>query len=116
MVVAALVGWCRCLAAVVSCCSCYCYRLSAFFFLYYTDQVVGIHIPPTNNLLAAHFLTPRAPKLATSRWKTSWKRFFIEMAYQAKYYMLYPNYNNQTSFATNWLEVSRVSQVSLFPR
>ncbi|CBN75809.1 glycosyl transferase family 2 protein [Ectocarpus siliculosus] len=38
------------------------------------------------------------------RWKTSWKRFFIEMAYQAQYYMLYPNFFNQTSFATNWLE------------
>lgn len=38
-------------------------------------------------------------------WNTSWKRFFIEMAFQAQYYMLYPNYHNQTSFATNWLEV-----------
>lgn len=28
------------------------------------------------------------------------------MAYQAQYYMLYPNYYNQTSFATNWLEVN----------
>jgi hypothetical protein len=26
------------------------------------------------------------------------------MAYQRQYYMLYPNYSNQTSFATNWLE------------
>ncbi|CAM9606027.1 unnamed protein product, partial [Discosporangium mesarthrocarpum] len=38
------------------------------------------------------------------RWSTSWKRFFIEMAYQSRYYMLYPNFNNQTSLATNWLE------------
>lgn len=26
------------------------------------------------------------------------------MAYQGVYFMLYPNYFNQTSFATNWLE------------
>ncbi|CAM9498404.1 unnamed protein product [Pylaiella littoralis] len=40
----------------------------------------------------------------TNHWKTSWKRFFIEMAFQSKYYMLYPNFFNQTSFSTNWLE------------
>lgn len=40
----------------------------------------------------------------TSWWRVSWKRYFIEMAYQRQYYMLYPNYHNQTSFATNWME------------
>ncbi|CAM9853584.1 unnamed protein product [Chrysoparadoxa australica] len=40
----------------------------------------------------------------TNGWSTSWKRYFIEMAYQSQYYMLYPNYSNQTSFSTNWLE------------
>ncbi|CAM9899337.1 unnamed protein product, partial [Scytosiphon promiscuus] len=59
--------------------------------------------------------SPYLHELPCSRWKTSWKRFFIEMAYQAKYYMLYPNYHNQTSFATNWLEVGEHIKVDKVP-
>ncbi|CAM9185214.1 unnamed protein product [Phaeothamnion confervicola] len=43
-------------------------------------------------------------KSRSNGWKTSWKRFFLEMAYQRRYYMLYPNYRDQASLATNWLE------------
>jgi hypothetical protein len=44
------------------------------------------------------------PHSRSNGWKTSWKKFYIEMAYQRRAYMLYPNYRNQTSFSTNWLE------------
>jgi len=41
------------------------------------------------------------PDSNTNGWKDSWKKFFIEMAYTYKMYMLYPNFKNQTSFSTN---------------
>mmetsp|Transcript_22171 Transcript_22171/g.35808 ORF Transcript_22171/g.35808 Transcript_22171/m.35808 type:complete len:636 (-) Transcript_22171:291-2198(-) len=34
-------------------------------------------------------------------WKASWKKYFYEMTYLNNYYMLYPNFQNQTSLSTN---------------
>ncbi|KAG5178959.1 hypothetical protein JKP88DRAFT_247763 [Tribonema minus] len=54
--------------------------------------------------LKEEHIVVHVPAARTNWWRVSWKRYFIEMAYQRDYYMLYPNYHNQTSFATNWLE------------
>jgi hypothetical protein len=35
----------------------------------------------------------------TDEWKTTWQKFLIEMAYQSRYYALFPNYKDQLSFA-----------------
>jgi len=45
------------------------------------------------------------PGSTTNGWEESWKRFFIEMAYEYDMYMLYPNFKNQTSFSTNLMGV-----------
>ncbi|GAB5593036.1 hypothetical protein Unana1_07936 [Umbelopsis nana] len=44
------------------------------------------------------------PESRSNRWKNSWKRYFIEMIYLRGYTMLYPNFQNFTSFSTNHLE------------
>jgi hypothetical protein len=44
------------------------------------------------------------PESRSNRWKNSWKRYFIEMIYLRGYTMLYPNFENFTSFSTNHLE------------
>lgn len=44
------------------------------------------------------------PNSRSNAWKKSWKRYFIEMISLRAYVMVYPNYWNQTSFSTNWLE------------
>jgi len=44
------------------------------------------------------------PKSATNGWKTSWKKFLIELSYLEGYVVLYPNFPNQSSFSTNHLE------------
>jgi len=54
-------------------------------------------------------LAGRAPAItipgsATNGWKTSWKKFLIELAYLRGYVVLYPNFGNQSSFSTNHLE------------
>jgi hypothetical protein len=35
----------------------------------------------------------------TNEWKTTWQKFLIEMAYQSRYYALFPNYKDQLSLA-----------------
>lgn len=40
----------------------------------------------------------------TNGWKGSWKKFMVEFMWINDLFMLYPNYQNQTSFATNHLE------------
>ncbi|CAG8597548.1 1342_t:CDS:2, partial [Acaulospora colombiana] len=45
------------------------------------------------------------PESRSNRWRNSWKRFFIELAYLRGYVMLYPNYENYTSLSTNHAEV-----------
>ncbi|CAG8790757.1 5032_t:CDS:1, partial [Dentiscutata erythropus] len=44
------------------------------------------------------------PESKSNRWSRSWKRYFIELAYLRGYVMLYPNYENSTSFSTNYAE------------
>ncbi|CAG8590087.1 11411_t:CDS:2 [Dentiscutata heterogama] len=44
------------------------------------------------------------PESRSNRWKESWKRFFIELAYLRGYVMLYPNYEDFISFSTNHVE------------
>jgi len=48
--------------------------------------------------------TMLVPGSRTNGWTNSWKKFFIEMAWAEALFMLYPNYKNQTSFTTNYLE------------
>lgn len=38
-------------------------------------------------------------------WENSWKKFYTEVTLLRGWYLLYPNFNNQTSFSTNMLEV-----------
>ncbi|CAG8764120.1 5753_t:CDS:1, partial [Racocetra fulgida] len=45
------------------------------------------------------------PGSRSNRWKHSWKRFFIELAYLRGYVMLYPNYKDSISFSTNHAEI-----------
>jgi hypothetical protein len=44
------------------------------------------------------------PNVRSSRWKQSWKKYFIEMVFLRGYTMLYPNYANFSSLSTNRLE------------
>ena len=44
------------------------------------------------------------PKSRTNGWKTSWKKFLIDMMYFRGYVTLYPNFPNQASFSTNHME------------
>lgn len=44
------------------------------------------------------------PDVRSSRWKHSWKKYFIEMVFLRGYTMLYPNYANFSSLSTNRLE------------
>lgn len=44
------------------------------------------------------------PRSRSSRWKKSWKKYFIEMVYLRGYVMLYPNFQEFESFSTNHLE------------
>ncbi len=44
------------------------------------------------------------PNVRSNRWKQSWKKYFIEMAFMRGYTMLYPNYANFSSLSTNHLE------------
>jgi hypothetical protein len=42
--------------------------------------------------------------LRSNNWAQSWKRFLIEYMYAKGYFLLYPNYENQSSFSTNYYE------------
>lgn len=44
------------------------------------------------------------PESRSNGWSKSWKRFLIELVYFRGYVMLYPNYENFTSFSTNHAE------------
>ncbi|CAG8487079.1 2063_t:CDS:2 [Ambispora leptoticha] len=44
------------------------------------------------------------PESRSNRWRKSWKRYFIELAYLRGYVMLYPNFSNFTSLSTNHME------------
>eukprot|EP00520_Triparma_pacifica_P000834 CAMPEP_0118637144 /NCGR_PEP_ID=MMETSP0785-20121206/2998_1 /TAXON_ID=91992 /ORGANISM="Bolidomonas pacifica, Strain CCMP 1866" /LENGTH=908 /DNA_ID=CAMNT_0006528315 /DNA_START=219 /DNA_END=2942 /DNA_ORIENTATION=- len=45
------------------------------------------------------------PGSNTMRWKLSWKKFMIEMMYIRDWYVVYPSFKDQTSFATNHVEI-----------
>jgi len=38
------------------------------------------------------------PHSATNGWSTSWKKFLIELCFLRGWLVLYPNFQNQTSF------------------
>jgi hypothetical protein len=44
------------------------------------------------------------PNSRTNGWIGSWKKYYIELAWAEALFMLYPNYKNQTSFSTNYVE------------
>jgi hypothetical protein len=44
------------------------------------------------------------PGSLTNSWKESWKKFFFELMYARGEVLVYPNFSNQTSLATNHLE------------
>ena len=56
------------------------------------------------------FFSPEArknlivPNSRSNVWQSSWKKYFIELSMLRGYVMLYPNFQNQTSFSTNHLE------------
>jgi hypothetical protein len=53
------------------------------------------------------------PNVRSNKWKKSWKKFFIELAFLKGYVMLYPNYDGFVSLSTNHLEAgSHVKEVS----
>jgi hypothetical protein len=52
------------------------------------------------------------PGSLTNTWTSSWKKYFIEMAYVKGLYMLYPNFPGQASFSTNHMELGEHSQLS----
>lgn len=47
------------------------------------------------------------PESRSETWHFSWKKFYIEMAYLRAYVMLYPNFEDWTSFSTNHLEIGQ---------
>lgn len=49
--------------------------------------------------------TEVVPNSRSNKWKKSWKRYFIELAYLHGYVMLYPNYRHFVSLSTNHLEL-----------
>ena len=53
---------------------------------------------------------------ATNGWKTSWKKFLIELAYLKGLVVLYPNFPNQSSFSTNHLEAGMLKEGRLMRR
>lgn len=52
------------------------------------------------------------PAIRSNNWPRSWKKYFIELVYLRGYVMLYPNYGNFESFATNHLEMGEHIHVS----
>ncbi|KAH8551076.1 hypothetical protein BGW37DRAFT_49490 [Umbelopsis sp. PMI_123] len=66
------------------------------FHEYVTARLVDLENGATLNI--------SVPESRSNRWKNSWKRYFIEMIYLRGYSMLYPNFQNFTSFSTNHLE------------
>jgi hypothetical protein len=46
----------------------------------------------------------QVPGSQSNYWEQSWRRYFIELIYLRGYVMLYPNFENYTSFSTNHLE------------
>jgi hypothetical protein len=44
------------------------------------------------------------PECECNGWRESWVKFYTELGYMKGWYMLYPNFPNQTSFSTNHLE------------
>lgn len=50
-------------------------------------------------------LSVRPINARTHEWKSSWKKFMIEMMYAKGLFMLYPSYPNEVSFSTNNLGV-----------
>jgi hypothetical protein len=52
----------------------------------------------TARLLEDHVLVS-IDRSRTNEWKTTWQKFLIEMAYQSRYYALFPNYKEQLSLA-----------------
>ncbi|KAM0752055.1 hypothetical protein T439DRAFT_379182 [Meredithblackwellia eburnea MCA 4105] len=44
------------------------------------------------------------PEIRSNKWRTSWKKYFIELVYMRGYVMLYPNYADFVSFSNNHLE------------
>lgn len=50
------------------------------------------------------YLNISLPMSRSDRWKKSWKKYFIQLVYLRGYVMIYPNFQDFESFATNHLE------------
>ncbi|ORX56305.1 hypothetical protein DM01DRAFT_1334780 [Hesseltinella vesiculosa] len=57
-----------------------------------------------DDLMHDHVLNISLPMSRSDRWKKSWKKYFIQLVYLRGYVMIYPNYQDFASFATNHLE------------
>ncbi|CAN0431453.1 unnamed protein product, partial [Scytosiphon promiscuus] len=55
--------------------------------LYFPETWMEYRLYLAARLREDHVTVNISGSRTNNRWKTSWKRFFIEMAYQAKYYM-----------------------------
>lgn len=53
-----------------------------------------------------------SPSVVSDGWKTSWKRFLIELVYLRGYTMLYPNYPDFASLSTNHVELGEVGPLT----
>ncbi|KAI9308633.1 hypothetical protein BJ944DRAFT_155890 [Cunninghamella echinulata] len=76
--------------------------------VYFPEHWREFHQYLTSRLLDLKSPSPRlkitVPKSRSSRWKKSWKKYFIEMVYLRAYVMIYPNFQDFESFSTNHLE------------
>lgn len=76
--------------------------------VYFPEHWREFHQYLTSRLADLKSSSPRlkitVPKSRSSRWKKSWKKYFIEMVYLRAYVMIYPNFQDFESFSTNHLE------------
>lgn len=76
--------------------------------LYFPEHWREFHEYVTVRLLDEQhqqLLNITVPKSRSTRWKRSWKKYFIELVYLRAYVMLYPNFQSFESFSTNHLEM-----------
>lgn len=69
------------------------------FHSYLTVRMADLRQQPDQPLLNI-----TVPGSRSERWKSSWKKYFIELVYLRSYVMLYPNFQKFESFSTNHLE------------
>ncbi|KAI7894254.1 uncharacterized protein EV154DRAFT_415340 [Mucor mucedo] len=66
------------------------------FHTYLTERIAKEEWPGYHNVTV--------PNSRSTRWKKSWKKYFIELVYLRGYVMVYPNFEGFQSFSTNHLE------------